>query len=121
MVHEGIMLRHIVFERRIEVDKAKVEVISKLPPPNSVKQVRSFLGHVSFYRRFIKDFSKISRPLCNLLAKDHPFDFTNEYLVTYNTLKNALTTAPIIKPPDWTLPFEIMCDASDYVVGAVLG
>ena len=121
MVQEGIVLGHIVSARGIEVDKAKVDIISKLPPPNSVKQVRSFLGHASFYRRFIKDFSKISRPLCNLLAKDHPFDFTKECLAAHTTLKNALTTAPIIKPPDWTLPFEIMCDASDYAVGAVLG
>ena len=121
MIREGIMLGHLVFERGIEVDKAKVKVISKLPPPNLVKQVHSFLGYANFYRCFIKDFSKISRPLCNLLAKDHPFDFTDECLVAYNTLKIVLTTAPVIKPPDWTLPFEIMCDASDYAVGAILG
>ena len=121
MVHEGIVLGHIVSARGIEVDKAKVDIISKLPPPNSVKQVRSFLGHAGFYRCFIKDFSKISRPLCNLLAKDHPFDFTKECLAAHTTLKTALTTAPIIKPQDWTLPFEIMCDASDYAIGAVLG
>ena len=68
MIREGIVLGHIIFEREIEVDKAKVEIISKLSLPTSVKQVRSFLGHADFYRRFIKDFSKISRPLCNLLA-----------------------------------------------------
>ena len=100
MVREEIVLGHIVFKRGIEVDKAKVDIIFKLPPPNSVKQVRSFLGHVGFYRRFIKDFSKIFQPLCNLLAKDHPFDFTDECLIAYNTLKTALTTAPIIKLPD---------------------
>ena len=95
MVREEIVLGHIVFEQEIEVDKAKVKVMSKLPLPNSIKQVCSFLGHANFYRRFIKDFSKIFRPLCNLLAKDHSFDFTNEYLVAYNTLKTTLTTAPI--------------------------
>ena len=100
MVREGIVLGHIVSERGIEVDKAKVEIISKLPLPNLVKQVCSFLGHAGFYRRFIKDFSKTYRPLCSLLAKDHPFDFTDECLVAFNALKNALTTAPIIKPPD---------------------
>ena len=121
MVREGIVLGHIVFERRIEVDKAKVEIISKLPPPNSVKQVHSSLGHASFYQCFIKDFSKISQPLYSLLAKDHPFEFTDECLVAYNILKNALTIAPIIKPPDWTLSFKIMCDTSDYAIGAVLG
>ena len=75
MVHEGIVLGHIVSKRGIEVDKAKVGLISKLPHPSSVKQIRSFLGHAGFYRRFIKDFSKISKPLCDLLAKDAPFEF----------------------------------------------
>ena len=121
MVRKGIVLGHIISERGIEVDKAKVELISKLPPPTSVRQVRSFLGHAGFYRRFIKDFSKISRPLCDLLAKDKSFDFSKECLTAFDILRTALTTAPIIKPPDWTLPFEIMCDASDYAVGAVLG
>jgi hypothetical protein len=75
MVQEGIVLGHIVSKRGIEVDHAKVELIENLPPPTSVKQIRSFLGHASFYRRFMKDFSKISRPLCNLLAKDTTFHF----------------------------------------------
>ena len=121
MVREGIVLGHLVSERGIEVDKAKIEVIEQLPPPINVKGVRSFLGHAGFYRRFIKDFSQIARPLTSLLAKDAPFDFNNECLNSFNTLKTALISAPIIQPPDWTLPFEIMCDASDYAVGAVLG
>ena len=79
------------------------------------------LGHAGFYRRFIKDFSRITRPLTNLLAKDAPFNFDEESLVAFYTLKKALISAPIIQPPDWKLPFEIMCDASDYAVGAVLG
>jgi len=70
MVREEIVLGHVVSERGIEVDKAKVELISKLPPPTSICMIRSFLGHAGFYRRFIKVFSKISRPLYNLLAKD---------------------------------------------------
>ena len=117
----GKLLGHIVSKRGIEVDKAKVEVISKLPPPTSVRQIRSFLGHNEFYRRFIKDFSKISRPLCNLLAKDTPFVFDEDCLKAFNTLRTALTTVSIIKPPDWSIPFEIMCDASDFAIGAVLG
>jgi hypothetical protein len=75
MVQEGIVLGHVVSKRGIEVDKAKVELISKLPPPTTVRQIRSFLGHAGFYRRFIKDFRKISRPLCNLLAKETSFNF----------------------------------------------
>ncbi|CAL8084600.1 unnamed protein product [Prunus armeniaca] len=121
MVKQGIVLGHLISNRGIEVDKAKIDVIAKLPPPTAVKSVRSFLGHAGFYRRFIKDFSKISRPLCNLLAKDAPFVFDDACLEAFNKLKTLLTTAPIIAAPNWSLPFELMCDASDYAVGAVLG
>ena len=121
MVREGIILGHKVSSKGLEVDKAKVGVIENLPPPNSVKGIRSFLGHAGFYRRFIKDFSKISKPLCNLLEKDVPFKFDDECLAAFETLKESLITAPVITAPDWTEPFEMMCDASDYAVGAVLG
>ena len=107
-------------ERGIEVDKAKIEVIEQLPPPINVKGIRNFLGHVGFYRRFIKDFSQILRPLMNLLAKDVPFEFTNECVDAFHILKKALISAPIIQPPDWALPFEIVCDTSDYAIGVVL-
>ena len=121
MVREGIVLGHVISKRGIEVDKAKVELISKLPPPTSVRQIRSFLSHAGFYRHFIKDFSKISHPLCNLLAKDTPFVFDEACLEAFQTLRDALTKAPIMQPSDWSLPFEIMCDASDYALGAILG
>ena len=90
------------------MDQAKIDVIEQLPPPTNVKGVRSFLGHAGFYRRFIKDFSRIARPLTNLLAKDAPFNFDEECLVAFYTLKKALVSAPIIQPPDWKLPFEIV-------------
>jgi hypothetical protein len=121
MVKQGILLGHVISKRGIEVDKVKVEAVEKLPPPTNIKSLRSFLGHARFYRRFIKDFSKIPKPLTNLLQKDVPFDFNEKCLAAFQTLKRALITAPIIQPPDWSQPFEIMCDASDYVVGAVLG
>ncbi|KAK1666315.1 hypothetical protein QYE76_054474 [Lolium multiflorum] len=121
MVNEGIVLGHKIFERGIEVDRAKVEAIEKMPYPRDVKGIRSVLGHAGFYRRFIKDFSKISKPLTNLLQKDVPFVFDDDCKEAFETLKKALTTAPIVEPPDWNLPFEIMCDASDFAVGAVLG
>ncbi|KAI5312735.1 hypothetical protein L3X38_041909 [Prunus dulcis] len=105
----------------IQVDKAKINIITNLPPPSSVKGVRSFLGHAGFYRRFIKKFSSISRPLCNLLAKDAVFEFDEICMEAFTTLKKELTSAPIIIAPDWSLPFEIMCDASDFAIGAVLG
>ncbi|WVZ84678.1 hypothetical protein U9M48_031682 [Paspalum notatum var. saurae] len=118
---EGIVLGHRISERGIEVDHAKIEVIEQLPPPTNIKAIRSFLGHAGFYRRFIKNFSHIAWPLTNLLAKDAPFVFNEECLKAFHKLKEALVTAPIIQPPDWNKPFEIMCDASDYAVGAVLG
>ncbi|KAJ4724908.1 Retrovirus-related Pol polyprotein from transposon 17.6 [Melia azedarach] len=121
MVQEGIVLGHRISVKEIEVNRVKIEVIEKLSPPNSVKAVRSFLGHARFYRRFIKNFSKISKPLCNLLIKDMPFDFSNDCLQAFNTLMKRLIFAPIIVAPDWDLPFELMCDASDHAFGAVLG
>jgi len=121
MVREGIVLDHKISERGIEVDHAKVEVIEQLPPPTNIKAIRSFLGHAGFYRRFIKNFSHIARPLTNLLAKDATFVFDDECFEAFYKLKEALVTAPIIQLPDWNKPFEIMCDASDYAVGAVLG
>ena len=118
--YEGIVLGHKISNRGIEVDKAKVDAIEKIPCPKDIKGIRNFLGHAGFYRRFIKDFSKISRPLTNLLKKVVPFVFDDDCLEAFGTLKKALISAPIVQPPDWNLPFEIMCDASDYAVGAVL-
>ncbi|XP_031247644.1 uncharacterized protein LOC116105351 [Pistacia vera] len=120
MVQEGIVLGHVVFKKGIAVDNAKVELISQLPPPSSVKQIRSFLGHTGFYRCFIQNFSKIFKPLCDLLAKDVTFVFYDSCMIAFTILKQALTTAPIMQPLDWNLPFEVMCDTLDYAIGAVL-
>ncbi|CAL2277586.1 unnamed protein product [Prunus armeniaca] len=111
---------HVISSKDIEVDKAKIDIISNMAAPTSVKGVRSFLGHAGFYHRFIKDFSKITHPLCNLLAKDVVFHFDKDCMNVFNTLKRELTSAPIIMASDWSLPFELMCDASDYAIGAVL-
>ena len=121
MVQEGIVLGHIISKRGIEVDSAKIEVIENLQPPKTVREIRSFLGHAGFYRRFIKDFSKITKPLTELLMKDAEFIFDEKCLEAFQTLKKALISAPIMQTPDWNEPFEIMCDASDYAIGAVLG
>ncbi|GJV02771.1 reverse transcriptase domain-containing protein [Tanacetum coccineum] len=125
MVKEGIVLGHKISKKGIEVDKAKIDVIAKLPHPTTVKGIRSFLGHAGFYRRFIKDFSKISRPMTHLLEKNTPFIFSEECIQdcidAFQTLKKKLTEAPILVVPDWNLPFELMCDASDFAIGAVLG
>ncbi|GKB74751.1 reverse transcriptase domain-containing protein [Tanacetum coccineum] len=121
MVKEGIVLGHKISKKGIEVDKAKIDVISKLPYPTTVKGIQSFLGHAGFYCRFIKDFSKISRPMTHLLEKNTPFIFSEECIQAFQTLKTKLTEAPILIAPNWDQPFELMCDACDYAIGAVLG
>ncbi|GJT65626.1 reverse transcriptase domain-containing protein [Tanacetum coccineum] len=120
MVKEGIILGHKISKSEIEVDKAKVDVIAKLPHPTSVKGVRSFLGQAGFYSRFIQDFSKIARPMNHLLKKETSFIFSKECIEAFNILKKKLTEALILVAPDWDLPFEIMCDAGDYAPYLVL-
>ena len=120
MVNQGIVLGHIISERGIEVDKAKVELISKLSSPTNVKTVRQFLGHAGFYRRFIRDLSKIAKPLYKLLEKDAKFEWDAECQKKFEELKAYLTTAPNVRALDWHLPFKVMCDASNLVVRAVL-
>ncbi|GKF80867.1 reverse transcriptase domain-containing protein, partial [Tanacetum coccineum] len=119
MVKEGIVLDHKISKNRIDVDKAKVDMIAKLPHPTTVKGVRSFLSHAGFYRRFIKDFSKISRLMTHLLEKNTPFIFSDDCIQAFQTLKKKPIEAPILIAPDWDLPFELMCDARDFAIGAV--
>nr|GEU91572.1 reverse transcriptase domain-containing protein [Tanacetum cinerariifolium] len=120
MVKEGIVLDQKIFKNELEVDRAKFDVIAKLPHPTTVKCVRSFLGHADFYQRFIQDFSKIARPMNRLLEKETPFVFAKDCIDAFETLKKKLTEASILVVPDWNLPFELMCDASDFAIGAVL-
>ena len=115
------MLGHIVSGKGSEVDNAKIEVIHNLPLPSTVKDLRSFLKHVGFYRRFIQDFAKVSKPLTTFLCKDKDFIIDEEGKRAFRMLKQALIEAPILQSPNWDLPFKIMCDASDYAMGAVLG
>nr|GEW34759.1 reverse transcriptase domain-containing protein [Tanacetum cinerariifolium] len=120
MVKEGIVLGHKISKNGIEVDKAKVDVIAKLPHPTTVKGIRSFLGHAGFYRWFIQDISKIARPMTRLLEKDTPFFFSKECVEAFQTLKRKLTKASILIAPNWDMHFELMCDASNFAIGAVL-
>ena len=110
MVTEGIVLGHKIYV-----------VIKTLMSPTTMKGIRSFLGHTGFYRRFIKYFSKISRPLCRLLEKYANFDFDESCRSTFEEIKSRLISAPIMLTPDWNNEFEIMCDVSDYAMGGVLG
>ncbi|CAM8913030.1 unnamed protein product [Rhodiola kirilowii] len=121
MVTHGVVLGHVFSQEGIEVDKAKIDLIMTLPYPSTMRDIKSFLGHAGFYRRFIKDFSKKALPLSTLLQKEVPFKFTKTCKEAFDELKKDLTSTPIIRTPDWEQPFEIMCDASDFAVGAVLG
>nr|GEZ01968.1 reverse transcriptase domain-containing protein [Tanacetum cinerariifolium] len=111
---------HKISKSGIEVDRAKVDVIAMLPHPTTVNGVRSFLGHASFYRHFIQYFSKIARPMTHLLEKETPFMFSKDCIDAFENLKKKLTEASILVVPDWNLPFELMCDASNFAIGAVL-
>ena len=121
MVTEGIVLGHKISANGLEVDQAKIVVIKTLMSPTTVKGIRSFLGHAGFYKNFIKDFSKISRPLCRLLEKDAKFDFDKLCRSVFEEIKSRLVSTSIMLTLDWNNEFEIMCDASDYTMGAVLG
>ena len=120
MVNQGIVLGNIISEKGIIDDKAKIELISKLPSPTNVKTMRQFLGHACFYRRFIIDFSKIAKPFYKLLKKDAKFIWDADFQKSFEELKAYLTTAPVVRAPNWQLPFKVMCDASDLAIGAVL-
>ncbi|RDX70068.1 Retrovirus-related Pol polyprotein from transposon 17.6, partial [Mucuna pruriens] len=111
MVTKGIVLGHLVSNRGIKVDKSKIDIITSLPSPASMLEVCSFFGHVGFYRRFIKNFSKIALPLSKLLQKDVEFKFDQPCIEAFQELKNQLTSTLILQAPNWELPFQLMCDA----------
>nr|GEU58509.1 reverse transcriptase domain-containing protein [Tanacetum cinerariifolium] len=121
MVKEGIILSHKISKNGLEVDHSKIDVIAKLPYLTTVKGVRSFLRHAGFYRRFIQDFSMIARHMTQLLEKETPFVFSKYCIDDFETLKKKLTKASILVVLDWNIPFELMCDASDFTIGMVLG
>jgi hypothetical protein len=121
MMSEGIVLGHFISSQGIQVDPSKIQVIKNLPTPKTQTDIRSFLGHAGYYRRFIKNFSKIASPLFVLLMKNAEFKWTNQCEEAFRTLKHKVSTAPILRGPDWTLPFHISSDASDTAIGAVLG
>ena len=121
MVREGIVLGHLVSSKGLKVVKAKVEVIQDLALPKMVRELRSFLGHVKFYRRLIHDFPKVSKPLTSLLYKEKDFIIEEEGKHAFMQLKRSLVEASILQSPHWDLPFEIMCEASDFAMGTVLG
>ncbi|CAA6675874.1 unnamed protein product [Spirodela intermedia] len=120
MVTESVVLGHLVSERGLEVDKAKIEVIENLPLPTSIRQLRAFLGHAGFYRRFIEGFATLAKLLTQLLAKEQNFVINVAGESTFLINKQALIEAPFLQDLNWTHPFELICDASDFAVGDVL-
>eukprot|EP00253_Pinus_taeda_P021947 PITA_21947 len=121
MLNEGIVLGHYISSHGIKVDPSKIQIIVDFPILKTQKEVRSFLGYASYYRRFIDNFSRIALPLFKLLAKDAPFNWNDNCQQAFETLKAKLSTTPVLKGPNWDLPFHIFTDASDIVVGASLG
>ena len=100
MVTKGIVLGHKISVDGLEVDQEKIGIIKTLMAPTIVKGIRSFLGHAGFYKRFIKDFSKISRPWGRLLEKDAKFDFDESCRSAFEEIKSRLVSALIMLTPD---------------------
>jgi hypothetical protein len=121
MMSEGVVFGHFISSQGIQVDPSKIQVIKDLPIPKTQIDVRIFLGHAGYYRRFINFFSKIASPLFVLLMKNDEFKWTNLCQEAFDTLKHQLSIAPILRGPDWTLPFHISFDASDTAIGVLLG
>ncbi|XP_038207042.1 uncharacterized protein LOC119828829 [Zerene cesonia] len=117
---EVTYLGHVIGEEGVRPNPDKVKSVVEFPIPKSQKDIKSFLGLVSYYRRFIPQFSKIAKPLTSLLKKDVPFKWIDEHELAFETLKNKLVSAPILTYPDFTQPFILTCDASSFAISAIL-
>ena len=117
---EVIYLGHIITENGILPEPTKLDAVNKFPVPKNVKGIQSFIGLAGYYRRFIDNFSKIARPLTKLTKKDEKFSWSTEQQNAFETLKNKLTTAPVLQYPNFEQEFIVTSDASDYAIGAVL-
>jgi hypothetical protein len=113
-------LGHTIFGDGISVDPSKVQEVMEWKPPTSVHQIRSFLGRAGYYHRFIPDFSKIAKPMTELLKKGVKFSWTQKYEDAFHTLRDHLTTALVLAQPDVSKPFNIYCDTSGTELSCVL-
>eukprot|EP00253_Pinus_taeda_P010006 PITA_10006 len=121
LMTEGIVLGHAISQQGLQVDPNKISIIERVPPPQNVRDVRSFLGLAGYYRRFIKYFSKLASLLFGLLGKDVEFIWTENFQEALDTLKRKLVTAPILRGPNWALPFHIHIDALNKAIGVASG
>ncbi|XP_022819396.1 uncharacterized protein LOC111351609 [Spodoptera litura] len=117
---EVTYLGHIIGQNGVQPNPDKVRAVTEFPTPKSPKDIKSFLGLVSYYRRFIQDFSKLAKPLTNLLKKDVPFIWENTQQLSFESLKDKLVSAPVLAYPDFSQPFILTCDASNYAISAIL-
>ena len=117
---KGVVLGCIISQDGIEVDPATIEVISNLSIPQNKKDIRRFLGHAGYYRRFIENFTKIATPLFKLLLKYVEFTWNEQCQSSFENLKQKLSETPILRGPNWSLPFHISTDAFDSALGVVL-
>jgi len=119
-MESGILLGHVVSKKGLEVDSDKVRAILALLAPTTVREVRGFLGCIGYYRRFIVSYAKVATPLTELLKRETDFVWTDRRQQAFEELKKALTTAPILSPPDWEREFHVTLDASGWCLGAIL-
>ncbi|CAK1595080.1 unnamed protein product [Parnassius mnemosyne] len=117
---EVAYLGHLINNDGVKPNPEKLKAISEFPVPKCAKDIKSFLGLVSYYRRFIPDFSKLAKPLTSLLKKDTPFCWKNEQQLAFEVLKKKLTTSPVLAYPDFSKPFILTCDASSFAISAIL-
>jgi hypothetical protein len=113
-------LGHIVCKQGLLVDPSNISIIVDLPPPTSVRQLRTALGHTGYYKNFIKGYAHITTPMEKLLNKDNKFQWTEECQQRFDTLKNKMVTAPILVFPNWSKEFHVHVDASSISLGEVL-
>jgi hypothetical protein len=119
-IKEVPFLGHLVLPQGIAVDPSKIKEVLEWKPPISVSEVRSFLGLASYYRRFIPNFSKITKPITELLKKRNKYVWSEACDEAFKHLKRLLTTSPVLAQPDTNKPFDVYCDASGTGLGGVL-